>query len=187
MNYDELTGHFNRTRLREAVDHALAAAMRRPGTAAFLALGIDNMAVINARYGRAAADTVLIEVGRRLDQCLRVGDLVGRLGGDRYGILLPHCADEDVPVACEKILTAMRGTPCATERGPVSVTVSIGAASFCDRASTSYEVMTRAEAALSDAKRTGRNCHVHYQSSEDQREREKRCAAIGDAVRAALR
>jgi diguanylate cyclase (GGDEF)-like protein len=187
VNYDELTGHYNRTRLREAVDRTITAGMRRPDVAAFLALGVDNMAGINKQFGRGAADTVLIEVGRRLDDCLRVSDLVGRLGGDRYGVLLPHCPDEYVPVAAEKILEAVRSSPVATERGPVDATVSIGAASFCDRGSTSYEVMTRAETALADAKRTGRNCHVHYRSSEEQRERERRGAAIGDAVQAALR
>ena len=187
VNFDELTGHFNRTRLREAIDRAISEGMRRPGAAAFLALGIDNMRAINERFGRTAADTVLIEIGRRLDDCLRVSDLVGRLGGDRYGILLPHCPDEYVSIAAEKILIAIRATPFATERGAVSATVSIGAASFCDRGATSYEVMTRAEAALADAKRTGRNCHVHYRSSADQRERERRHAAIGDAVQAALR
>jgi diguanylate cyclase (GGDEF)-like protein len=187
VNYDELTGHFNRTRLREAVDRVIAEGMRRPGAAAFLALGIDNMTGINERFGRAAADTVLIEVGRRLDDCLRVSDLVGRLSGDRYGILLPHCPDECVATAAEKILEAVRSKPFVTDGGPIAVTVSIGAASFSDRGSTSFEVMTRAEAALADAKRTGRNCHVHYRSSEDQRERERRYAAIGDAVQAALR
>jgi diguanylate cyclase (GGDEF)-like protein len=186
-NYDELTGHFNRSRLREAVDRTIAAGMRQPSAAAFLALGVDNMTGINEKFGRVAADTVLIEVGRRLDDCLRVSDLVGRLGGDRYGILLPHCPDEYVPVAAEKILETVRGAPLVTERGAVAVTVSIGAASFCDRGSTSYEVITRAEAALADAKRTGRDCHVHYRSTEDQRERERRYAAIGDAVQEALR
>jgi diguanylate cyclase (GGDEF)-like protein len=187
VNYDELTGHFNLSRLREAVDRAIAAGMRRPDEAAFLALGIDQMTAINERFGRAAADTVLIEIGRRLDDCLRVSDVVGRLGGDRYGILLPFCSVEYVPIAAVKILEAMRSAPIVTERGPVAATVSIGAASFCDRGSTSFEVMTRAEAALAEAKRAGRDCHVHYQSSDDQRERERRCAAIGDAVQAALR
>ncbi len=184
VNYDELTGHFNRTRLREAVDSTIAAGMRRSGAAAFLALGVDNMTGINKQFGHGAADTVLIEVGRRLDDCLRVSDLVGRLGGDRYGILLPHCPDEHVSVAAEKILEAVRSAPFVTERGPVAATVSIGAASFCDR-STSYEVMMRAEAALADAKRTGRNCHVHFRSSDD--ERDERALAVADAVQAALK
>ena len=187
INYDQLTGHFNLTRLREAVDRAISAGTRRRGAAAFLALGVDNMTTINERFGRTAADTLLIEIGRRLDDCLRVSDTVGRLGGDRFGILLPQCSDEYIAVAAEKLLKAMHLTPFVTEGGPISATVSIGAASFCDHGSTSYEVITRAEAALADAKRAGRNCHVHYRLSEDQRERERRHAAIGDAVQTALR
>ncbi|HTQ34999.1 MAG TPA: bifunctional diguanylate cyclase/phosphodiesterase [Stellaceae bacterium] len=187
INYDGLTGHFNLTRLREAVDRTISEATRRPGSAAFLVLGIDKMAAINDRFGHAAGDTVLIELGRRLDQCIRTSDLVGRLGGDSFGILLRHCPDECVAIAAEKILAAVRSAPFHTEQGPIAATVSIGAASFFDRGSTSHEVMTRAEVALADAKRSGRNCHVHYRSSEDQRERERRCAAIGDAVQAALR
>jgi diguanylate cyclase (GGDEF)-like protein len=187
VNYDELTGHLNRSRLREAVDRAINTGTRHPGAAAFLVLGVDNMAGINEKFGRLAADTALIEVGRRLDDCLRVSDLVGRLGGDRYGILLPHCPSEHVAIAAGKILEAVRAVPVVTDRGPISVTASLGTASFSDRGSTSHEVITRAEAALSDAKRTGRNCHVHYRSSEDRRERDRRCASVGDALQAALR
>ena len=171
VNYDGLTGHFNRTRLREAVDRAIAADQRRPNAAAFMAVGVDGMSAVNERLGRAAADTVLVEIGSRLDECLRVSDLIGRLGGDRYGIVLPDCPEEDVPVAAGKILQAIRSVPVETERGAVSVTVSIGVASFGDRGSTSYEVMTRAEAALADAKRAGRDCHVHFRPDADERER----------------
>jgi diguanylate cyclase (GGDEF)-like protein len=187
VNYDELTGHFNRTRLCEAVERAIVAGARRPGPSAFLALGIDNMTGINERIGRVAADTVLVEIGRRLDECLRESDLIGRLGGDRFGILLPHCPDEYVPVAAEKILNMIRSTPVATERGAIAATVSIGAASFSNHGLTAYEVITRAETALADAKQSGRDCHVHDRSSEDRRERERRGAAIGDTVQAALK
>ena len=187
VNYDELTGHLNCTRLREAVDRTIAVAQRRADAAAFMAVGVDNMNAINETLGRAVADTVLIEIGRRLDECLRFSDLIGRLGGDRFGIVLPQCPDEHIATAAEKILEAMRSAPIFTERGPVAATVSIGVASFCDRGSTSYEVMTRAEAALADAKRIGRDCHVHFRVSEDLREYERRCAAIGDAVHVALR
>lgn len=187
VNYDALTGHFNRTRLREEVDRIIASDRRRNSAWAFFAVGVDGMGAINETLGRAAADTVLIEIGRRLDECLRVSDLIGRLGGDRYGVVLSHCADGDVPIAAGKILEAVRSAPFDTERGPVRATVSIGAASFCDRASTSHEVMTRAEAALADAKRAGRNCHVHFRPTMDQAERERRAVAVGDAVQMALR
>jgi GGDEF domain-containing protein len=71
-NYDELTGHFNKSRLREAVDQIIAANQRTHNPAAFLSIGVDNMTMINDLFGYQAADTVLIEIGRRLDSCLRV-------------------------------------------------------------------------------------------------------------------
>jgi diguanylate cyclase (GGDEF)-like protein len=186
-NYDELTGHFNKSRLREAVDQIIAANQRRHSPAAFLSVGIDNMTLINEMYGYEAADTVLIETGRRLDDCLRVSDLIGRLGGDRFGIVLTHCPPENIGAAAEKILAAVNSTPVTTAQGPIYATVSIGSASFPDQGLTSYDVITRAESALADAKRAGRDCHTHYRMTEQQRERQRRSLSISEQVRAALR
>src|ERR1700761_9030547 len=95
-NYDELTGHFNKSRLREAVDQIIAANQRQRSPAAFLSVGVDNMTMINDMYSYEAADTVLIEIGRRLDNCVRVSDLIGRLGGDRFGIVIANCPPENI-------------------------------------------------------------------------------------------
>ena len=187
VNYDELTGHFNRSRLREAVDCVIAADRRAPGHAMFLAVGIDNMSAVNDSFGAAAADTVLVEIGRRLDTCVRVSDHIGRLGGDRFGVVLSHCPAEHVARAADKILTAVRATPVATANGPVFATVSIGGAPASGAHLTSYDVMTRAEAALAEAKLAGRDCFVHYRTSEEQHDRQRRSTAIGDAVNTALR
>jgi diguanylate cyclase (GGDEF)-like protein len=186
-NYDELTGHFNKSRLREVVDQIIAANQRKASPAAFLSVGIDNMTMINDMFGYEAADTVLIEIGRRLDTCLRVSDLVGRLGGDRFGVVLSECPPESIGAAAEKILAAMNGAPVATERGPVYATVSIGSAAFPDQGLTSYDVITRAESALAEAKSAGRDCHTHYRMSEEQRERQRRSLSISEEVQRALR
>jgi diguanylate cyclase (GGDEF)-like protein len=186
-NYDELTGHFNRTRLREAVDRVIAADRRATGHAMFLAVGIDNMSATNHAFGEAAADTVLIEIGRRLDTCVRVSDHIGRLGGDRFGVVLAHCPAEHVARAADKILTAVRAAPIATANGPVFTTVSVGGAAVSGENLTSYDVITRAEAALAEAKLAGRDCFVHYRTSEEQRDRQRRSTAVGDAVQTALR
>src|SRR6266568_3784992 len=186
-NYDELTGHFNKSRLREAIDQIIAANQRTGSPAAFLSVGIDNMTMINDLFGYQAADSVLIEIGRRLDSCLRVCDPIGRLGGDRFGTVLQHCAEENIGSAAEKILGAVNATPVMTQRGPIYATVSIGSASFPDQGLTSYDVITRAESALGDAKRAGRDCHSHYRMTGEQRERQRRSLSISEQVRAALR
>ncbi|HEV2335720.1 MAG TPA: GGDEF and EAL domain-containing protein [Stellaceae bacterium] len=186
-SYDELTGHFNKSRLREAVDQIIAANQRTGSPAAFLSVGVDHMTMINDMFGYEAADTVLIEIGRRLDSCLRLSDLIGRLGGDRFGTILQHCSEENIASAAEKILTAVSATPVMTAQGPVYTTVSIGSAVFPDQGLTSYDVITRAESALAEAKRAGRDCHNHYRITGEQRERQRHSLSISEQVRAALR
>ena len=186
-NFDELTGHFNKSRLREAVDQLIATNQRTRSPAAFLSVGIDNMTMINDMFGHEAADTVLIEIGRRLDSCLRISDLIGRLGGDRFGIVLSHCPEENLGAAAEKILAAVSATPVMTARGPIYATVSIGSAAFPDQGLTSYDAITRAESALAEAKRAGRDCHNHYRMTGEQRERQRRSLTISEQVRSALR
>ncbi|MGH7092251.1 MAG: GGDEF domain-containing protein, partial [Stellaceae bacterium] len=185
VSYDELTGHFNATRLREAVDRILADGQRRQQAAAFLSVGVDGMAAINGRFGPAIADLVLAEIGRRLDGCVRVSDQIGRLGGDRFGVVLSHCAGEHVPVAARKILSRVNSAPVMTAAGLIAATVSIGSLSFPEQGTTSYEIMTRAEAALAEARRDGRGGHVHYAGEAVQRDR-KRGLAIVETVQRAL-
>jgi len=186
-NYDELTGHFNKSRLRESVDQIIATNQRTNSPAAFLAVGIDNMTMINDMFGYETADTVLIEIGRRLDDCVRVSDLIGRLGGDRFGVVLSHCPPDNIASVAEKIITTVNATSVVTQRGPVYATVSVGSASFPDQGLTSYDVITRAESALAEAKRAGRDCHTHYRMTEEQRVRQRRSLSISEQVRQALR
>jgi diguanylate cyclase (GGDEF)-like protein len=186
-NYDELTGHFNKKRLREVLDHLLAASFRASSPGAYLAIGVDKLASINDAFGYKAADQVLVEIGHRLDQCLRASDVIGRVGGDRFGIVLAHCAEAHIAAAAEKILTAVNRVPIDTAIGPVYATVSIGSVAFPEQAKTAYEVMTRAESALAEAKRAGRDCFVPYRLTEEQRSRNRVGMALGERVQRALK
>lgn len=185
-NYDELTGHFNKRRLREALDHIVSSSVRSGSAGAYLAVGIDKLAAINDALGYEPADAVIVAIGQRLDRCLRVSDVIGRVGGDRFGIVLANCPEEHVAVAAEKILAAVSHVPIMTASGPIYATVSIGSATFPEQAKTSYEVMTRAETALAEAKRAGRNCFVPYRLSEEQRRQHRLGMALGERVQRAL-
>ncbi len=186
-NYDELTGHYNKQRLREALDHVIASSSRTGDSGAYLAVGIDKLSNINDAFGYKAADSVIIEIGQRLDRCLRVSDVIGRVGGDRFGIVLADCAEQNTAIAAEKILGAVGQMPIDTVAGPVYATVSIGCATFPEQAKTSYDVMTRAETALAEAKRAGRDCFVTYRITEEQRSRHRFGMALGERVQRALK
>jgi len=186
-NYDDLTGHFNKKRLRESLDHMLAHSTRTGLAGAYLAIGIDKLASVNDIFGYEIADQVIVEVGHRLDRCLRVSDVIGRVGGDRFGIVLAHCPEHAITTVAEKILGMVSQMPIDTGAGPIYATVSIGGASYPEQAKTSYDVMTRAETALAEAKRAGRDCFVAYHVSDEQRQRHRVGLALGERVQRALR
>jgi diguanylate cyclase (GGDEF)-like protein len=186
-HYDELTGHFNKKRLRESLDHMLAHSTRTGLAGAYLAIGIDKVSAVNDVFGYEAADQVIVEVGQRLDRCLRVSDVIGRMGSDRFGIVLAHCPEHAVATVAEKIIGTVNQMPIDTTAGPIYATISVGGAAYPEQAKTSYEVMTRAETALAEAKRAGRDCFVPYRISDEQRQRHRLGIALGERVQRALR
>ncbi len=186
-NYDELTGHYNKLRLREALDYALAYSLRYGPPGAFLAVGIDQLDRINTAYGSAAGDRVLVEVARRLDQCLRTTDVIGRLGSDRFGVVLAFCSPDDTAMIGERIVEAMRQTPIVIDTNSVHVTLSIGSVHFPDQARTSFDVIINAEAALLKAKSSGRDCVKPFEMSEEQRLNHRANMELGEQVTEALK
>lgn len=186
-HYDELTGHFNKKRLREALEQIIAGSLRTGSPGSYLAIGIDKLGTVNDAYGYRAADAVIVEVGQRLDRCLRASDVIGRIGGDRFGVVLGDCGEANVAVAAEKILAAVSRVPIDTVAGPIYATVSIGSAVFPDQAKTAYDVMALAETALAEAKRAGRDGFAPYRPSEEHRRRHQLALALGDRVQRALR
>jgi diguanylate cyclase (GGDEF)-like protein len=186
-NYDELTGHFNKTRLREALEQALYYSSRYKVVGAFLVVGIDNINVVNQAFGYDVADAVIVAVGHRLDQCLRSSDVIGRLVGDCFGVVLGNCPADELSAAAEKILEVARNTEVDTPAGPIHVTVSIGAVIFPDAASTATDALTKADIALQNAKRSGRNNWSLYCYTQAQREIHRKNMVIAEQVKCALR
>jgi diguanylate cyclase (GGDEF)-like protein len=185
-NCDALTGHFNKNRLREALDHVLSSSLRCGSAGGYLAIGVDKLTAVKETLGAGVAEAVIVAISQRLDRSLRVSDVIGRVGGDLFGIVLSNCAEEHVAAAADKILSAVSRVPIMTSAGPVHVTVSVGSATFPEQAKTSYEVMTCAESALAEAKRAGRNCFVPHRLSREQREEHRLGVALGERVQRAL-
>ncbi|MGQ0662193.1 MAG: putative bifunctional diguanylate cyclase/phosphodiesterase [Pseudomonadota bacterium] len=186
-NFDELTGHLNRARVKEALDLAIAYGTRYQAPGAYLSVGIDKLTEISDGFGHETADVVILGVGERLNRVLRASDIVGRIGGDRFGVVLSHCPENDLARAAGKILEAMGGTAIDTQSGPIHVSVSIGACSFLDAGASAYEAMSRADSALLEAKQAGRNCFVRFAASAARRERRRQAVTIAEEVQAALK
>ena len=186
-NYDALTGHFNRSRLRETLDHAVAFAKRYEGKGGYLAVGIDKMATINDAYGHDTADSILIGVGQRLEYSRRATDIVGRIGGDRFGIILGNVDETTIQEVASRILDSFRKASLETPSGPVHVTVSIGGVVFPSEIETAHELMAVADAAMQTAKARGRNCFLLHRMSAEQSQRQRDSRVVGRRIIDALR
>ena len=87
-------------------------------TGAYLVIGIDKMTLVNQAFGHEIADSILLSVSERLDRCLRSSDVIGRVGGDRFGAVLTNCPESELTNAAEKILETARTTVVETPSGP---------------------------------------------------------------------
>jgi diguanylate cyclase (GGDEF)-like protein len=150
---DALTGELNRTHLVAALAEAVEETIRFRTFCAFMLIGIDHLARINDAFGFDVADAVIAEVAGRIRARLRGGDVLGRFSGNKLGLILKNCTVEDMNVAAERFLAAVRNEVVPTRLGPVSVTASIGAVSVPRHARTADEALNRAHEALDGAKR----------------------------------
>ena len=191
LNYlaacDELTGHLNRTRLREELTKVIARSTTSKRSCAFVVAAIDKLAVINETYGFGCADEVIVTTGQRLARSLRANDIIGRTAGNKFGIILNECGEREMALVAQRLHAAVHDEVIETSAGSVSATVSLGAVWLPQGAEDSQEAMLRAEEALERAKATGRNGFAVFAKSEQRESTRRRLITIGDEIMSALR
>ena len=183
---DELTGHLNRTRLREELSRVIEAATSESRCCAYAVASIDSLAVINETYGFDVADELIVQTGKRLAQALRGTDIIGRTAGNKFGVILGECGEREIALVAERLHAAVRSEAIQTRAGAVAATVSIGAVWLPQGAATSQEAMLRAEEALERAKAMGRNGFAVYSMSAQRDSQRRRLVNMGDEIMGAL-
>lgn len=152
--HDPLTGLPNRALFNEHVDMALQVARRLGEQFALLYLDLDEFKEVNDILGHEAGDQVLCEVARRLGQCVRDSDMVGRMGGDEFTVLLTNIRGENaVGIVMDKIREAF-AQPIALPSRSVSLSTSIGAARYPGNGTSREELFRHADAGMYAAKCT---------------------------------
>jgi len=120
-----------------------------------LLIDLDHFKDVNDQYGHLMGDEVLRQVAGVLAEVARDGDVVARVGGEEFCVLLPNTPGMGARLPAERVRSAV-----ATLRDPVQLTVSIGVSSYPDDATNAYDLFERADEAMYEAKRRGRN-RVH--------------------------
>ena len=161
---DSLTGCLNRRGFDQALTREVARATRGGGELALLAIDLDHFKTVNDTYGHPAGDVVLRCIGDLLMKSGRAGDLVARVGGEEFSILLSDTGASGAELFANRLRERIRELRCVIggTSAPVTVTASIGvalAARTARSAEQSAELLrSRADDALYQAKRANRDC-----------------------------
>ncbi|WP_428424830.1 diguanylate cyclase domain-containing protein [Methylibium sp.] len=156
---DALTQLSNRRHFEEHLEQAAARAQRSGRPLALIYLDLDGFKRVNDTLGHEAGDQLLVAVARRLTACVRTTDLVSRLGGDEFTVILEDAGGEANRLQqCERILAVLSG-PHVIAGQQVTSTPSVGMAVYVP-AESPGSLRKRADAAMYEAKRAGKAC-VH--------------------------
>ncbi|MEX6503433.1 EAL domain-containing protein [Pseudomonas zhanjiangensis] len=160
--YDQLTGLANRRLLLDRLQHALDRAERNQAEGALLFIDLDNFKDLNDSLGHDRGDQLLQQVAQRLSQQARKEDTLARLGGDEFVLVLEELpaqtplAIEQIEAVAGKLLEAL-AEPYSLQGETYTSSVSIGVSLFFESASSTDEVLKRADMAMYEAKAAGRN------------------------------
>lgn len=155
--HDPLTGLPNRNLLKDRTEQAIARAQRKREHFALLFLDLDRFKAVNDSMGHTTGDNLLVDVAKRLAECVREEDTIARLGGDEFVVLLDGPTEKkQISAMAEKILRAFQ-KPFLLNARPTTVTASIGASLYPEDGRDAETLLDHADAAMYRAKGMGRN------------------------------
>ena len=158
---DRLTGAKNRNYLNEISKQLMSLAKRSNTPLSLIVCDIDWFKKINDTYGHAAGDKVLIEFSNEIKNTLRTADVLIRIGGEEFVILLPQCNIEKALITAERLRLAIDMLTINVEKEAISMSASFGVAE-ADLTNDIDHNINNADSALYEAKRSGRNKVVAY-------------------------
>lgn len=191
IRMDHLTGLPNRHHLLEMLEPIIenTKGYEKPlhASIGYAVLAIDNMTYVNEAIGPDAADRVIMGVLKRVQDIVPDVMEIGRVGGDQFGLILKDYDSEKLSALANKLLTSFREQAVESPICPVQISVSLGGVIVPHSVSSAWEAMIRAEQALREAQRAGRNGFMEYKPSEERTKAHRRSLEIGQQTLAALK
>ena len=167
---DPLTGVFNRRTMTELANQAIAASKRQGRPLSLLILDIDHFKRINDQFGHEAGDLALCRFVELLEEAIRGADVIARIGGEEFVIILPDANEAAAIALAERVLERLRDSGFMISGWPVPLQASIGVGTLGPAISDLETLLREADRAMYEAKHSGRNrvvaaSQLHEQSS----------------------
>jgi diguanylate cyclase (GGDEF)-like protein/PAS domain S-box-containing protein len=157
---DYLTNLYNRRYFMQRGAEEFKRARRNNQPLALLMMDIDHFKNVNDTYGHDAGDMALQQVAATLKSSLREIDILGRIGGEEFAVLLPNISLHEAAVLAERVRKAVAGTSVEIPGGSLTITISIGVAVLTNETSGIDNILKNADVAMYQAKSCGGNCVV---------------------------
>lgn len=151
---DPMTGLYNRRYMEDTLDRFISLAQRQNQPTSVLMIDLDNFKVLNDDHGHAKGDAVLKDVAAQVVGALRPSDVVCRYGGEELLVILPDCGLDDAMMRAEQVRARIE---LLSDQHGCSVAASIGVASLPESAKSSTDLLSASDAALYEAKASGKN------------------------------
>lgn len=164
--HDPLTGLPNRALLADRLQQAMAAARRDGQELALMFIDLDKFKPINDSLGHAVGDVLLVEVARRVRNCVRESDTVARIGGDEFVVLLRAVDSESGALAVADKIRVALGQPVCVGEHRLGVSASIGVAMFPAHGEDDLALTQHADIAMYEAKARGGDAVYVFRAGE---------------------
>jgi diguanylate cyclase (GGDEF)-like protein len=165
--FDSLTGLYSRAYVLAAIEQEILRAARSERPFALLMLDLDGLKAANDRFGHASGDQLLKAVAETMRDDIRATDIAARYGGDEFVLLLPETDIAGAMLVADKVRIDIGRLALPHDGQVIRTTASIGLVSYPDDGRTSTELVRRADEAMFEAKRRGRDQVVRFQRRPD--------------------
>jgi diguanylate cyclase (GGDEF)-like protein/PAS domain S-box-containing protein len=164
---DALTGLYNRRKLQEELTRLLAIAERHHTRGALIFFDLDEFKYVNDTFGHRAGDTMLIRIAGEVGALVRRNETLSRLGGDEFALLMPDVTAQEAEALAERVVRAISQIPFRFEGQNFRLTTSLGIALYPEHAINTEELIAHADAAMYQAKESGKNAWRIYRTDLD--------------------
>jgi diguanylate cyclase (GGDEF)-like protein len=179
-------GTVGRSQMLAVLAAAIEETVKLRSSCGFLLAAIDHLGRINEAYGFDVADEVIAAVATRMQSQLRGKDHLGRLSGNKIGVILNNCTPDDLMIASDRLLVGVRNEVVQTSAGPVAATVTIGGITVPRHARSVKEALQRAQDALYGARARRHGSFQAYSPNPEREERRRDNVRATDEIISAL-